>query len=123
MMAVVRSRSGGLSAVLLLALGSIAAAGAQELDVGLTRNITAYVQLDIMAGQKVFRTEDGIQSMIRYSAGLDREYRDLLLAEHRQSAWVPSLVNLLTGGLGSVFSGAWQWGWFWRPELLSLTGW
>lgn len=70
-----------------------------------TANVVPFVHLDIMASQKAFRAETGINDMRKYSLSLDPFYRDTLFGKYKSDPWMPAVMNVLTGGIGSYMMG------------------
>ena len=71
----------------------------------LTANIVPYVQLDILASRNAFLTESGIAEMRNYSLSIAPFYRDALFQKFGHDPWIPAVMNVLTGGIGSFMMG------------------
>jgi hypothetical protein len=96
-----------LALLLLLAPAGIAPAAdlPASLPQGddLLRNAAGFVQLDLLAQKQVFLSESGIELMRVYSSSLDPFYRTVLYDRYARNPWGAATLNLLTGGLGSLF--------------------
>jgi len=68
-------------------------------------NIVQYVQLDILASQKLFKTPAGIKEMGVFSFNLDPFYRDALYRKHSKGIAGAISLNIITGGMGSIIQG------------------
>ena len=97
-------RAVSLSIILFISVASVITAQekAIEADQDLTRRIVNFVHLDLLGEQDVFKTEEGIQEMQKYSINITPFYKDILFDRHSYKPLVTIGINLFTGGLGSL---------------------
>lgn len=71
----------------------------------LEKQIVPYVQLDLMLDAGMHLDETTRLQMASYSKELDIFYKELLYDRYRQKPGVTALINLFSGGVGSLIDG------------------
>ena len=98
-----------LFAVLLIIAGMGNAFG-QEIPFpdsdGDDADVLSYIKLDLMSRLSMYETDEWIAQMLTIAQGLDPFYKDYLYNEHKKNPVSTSIINLFTGGVGSLMEGS-----------------